>query len=187
MIRIMHNTHEGSPAVIHLLLDHKVMREVIDRLELKLDEFEARNEISITFMVSFINFTSKFLDKCHHNKEEKCFFPALENTGNPFVEKPIQVMKMEHAEMKEYLKKIESQLNAYRESKGDLKVLISTCRDFIGFIRSHFFNEENVLFRIGARELSKEENYKTVDCYEEIEKDIGHEKLLKEAEELKKS
>ncbi|HLI45942.1 MAG TPA: hemerythrin domain-containing protein [Geobacterales bacterium] len=182
-----HNHEEASPAIIHLLLDHKVVREIIDKLEIKLDEFERKNEISISFMFSFVNFTEKFLDRCHHGKEEKCFFPALEKTGNPYVESPITIMKMEHAEMKDYIKKIEEQLIAYKNGKEDPKILISTCRDLIGLIRSHFFKEENILFRIGGRELSKEENFKTVDCYEEIEKDSDHEKLLAEAEELKRS
>jgi hemerythrin-like domain-containing protein len=177
---------ETKAAVLHLLLDHKVVREVIDRLEMKLDEFERKGEISISFMLSFLNFAKKFLDKCHHGKEEKCFFPALEKL-DASTETPIEVMKLEHVEMKNYLKEIEEKLNAYMNKEVGIEDVINPSRDLIGLIRSHFFKEENILFRIGVEIIPKDEDYKTVDCYENIEKELDHEKLLKEAEEIKKS
>lgn len=182
-----HEEYGGRAAIIHLLLDHRIVREVLDSLELKLRQFEAKNEISISFMVSLTNFLSKFLDKCHHGKEEKCLFPSLEKLGVPREGGPIGVMISEHAEMKRLLNEIKSRLEEY--SKGNVKAadVIGPCYDFINLVRSHFFKEENIVFRIGAEIMSKEESFRTVDCYEGIEREVNHEKVLKEAEELKKT
>ena|GEM_PF-957971 len=187
MIKVLKYMHEEAKAsIFHLLLDHKVIREVIDRLEMKLDEFENRKEISISFMISFLNFASKFLDRCHRDKEEKCFFPTLESL-DASTEAPIRVMKFEHEEMKKYLKEIEEKINAYKNKEAGVEEVIKPCRSLIDLIRMHFFKEENVLFRMGVDVIPKDEDLKTVVCYENIEKEIEHEKLLKEAEELKKS
>lgn len=182
----MHKHSEEKPnsAVFHLLLDHKVMREVIDSLERKLIEYEKRNEISISFMISFLNFSFKFLDTCHKNKEEKCFFPALERAG--MHKAPIEVMIQEHSEIKTLLHLIEEKLKEYSEKKIEANQLISLCYDLIALIRSHFFKEENVLFRAGTEILNEEDQNKSVVCYEEIEKDVKHEEILKMAENLKK-
>lgn len=187
----MHKHHneneEVVKAIFHLLIDHKVTREVIDKLELKLAEFEAKNEISISFMISLVNFLSKFLDRCHHGKEEKCLFPLLENLGIPREGGPIGVMLIEHQEMRETISKINEMLKLYSEGKQNASVIISYCKDLIGLIRSHFFKEENILFRTGSEIIPNSEDIKTVTCYEEIEKDIDHDKLLQEVEKLKES
>lgn len=187
----MHKEHnfngEGVKSILHLLLDHKVAREVIDHLENKLKEFESKNEISISFMFSLVNFLSKFLDRCHHGKEEKCFFPLLENLGIPRVGGPIEVMILEHQEMRTIIAKIDEYIKLYSEGKITASEVISYCKDLILLIRSHFFKEENILFREGSELISSNEDIKNVQCYEKIEKDIDHEKLIEEAEKLKKT
>ncbi len=178
---------EPNFAIIHLLIDHKVMREILNRLELELRRFEEKGEISMSFMLSFINFSRKFLDRCHRNKEEKCLFPVLENLGVRREGGPIGVMLMEHKEIERLISEIESRLNEYSNNKASAPKLIEACHELLNLVHSHFFKEEAVLFKTGVEIMSKEESNKTVACYEGIEKEIDHEKLMKEAEELKRA
>jgi len=172
-------------SVEDLIKDHYYIRKAIHGLEVILRKAQKENTLSLYFFKSFINFAKKFIDNCHHGKEEKCFFPCLEKLGMPKEGGPIGVMLKEHELGRTLIKKIEEKINLYE--KGEIKVdeLLNACYEYIDLMNNHMFKEENILFRIGKEIINENDDKETIECQENVEKHVGeHENLIKLAEEL---
>ena len=55
-----------------------------------------KNKFLNPFYLPVIDFSKNFTDVCHHTKEEKSLFPALEKAGLPTNMGPIAMMLMDH-------------------------------------------------------------------------------------------
>ena len=67
---------------------------------------------------------------CHHTKEEKSLFPALEQAGMPTNMGPIAMMLMDHQRSREIGKELEKSAKDYLSS-GNSEKLISLIRNIM--------------------------------------------------------
>jgi hemerythrin-like domain-containing protein len=119
-----------------------------------------------------IGFFKVFVDQCHHGKEEKLLFPALEQIGVSREGGPIGVMLAEHdlgrlniSDMQAALGKIKSGDNRA------LNVLKESAVAYVELLRRHIENEDNVLFQIAAAQLPGEELARLKIDFEHLEKE----------------
>jgi hemerythrin-like domain-containing protein len=119
-----------------------------------------------------IDFFRGFVDRCHHGKEEDVLFPELEKRGVPREGGPIGVMLAEHDTGRRYVREISEALARLRggdgSAAGDIQKNSSGYRDLL---REHIDKENNVLYPMADRLLSKLDAAKMMERFEEIERD----------------
>ena len=92
---------------------------------------------------------------CHHGKEEKTLFPALERSGMPTKMGPIAVMLMEHEVTKKLIERIEVSGKIYLDT-GDSVQLGVDFREYVEHMRNHLWKENNRLFVMADQRLQME-------------------------------
>jgi len=136
-----------------------------------------------------LDFILHVADQCHHFKEEKVLFPAMEAHGIPSEGGPIGMMLMEHEEARSYvgamfaaISLIEAKNEAAKES------LLSSAQAYCRLLREHIQKEVEILFRMADEVISAEEQKKLSAAFAQHEaEEMGagvHEKYLKIAAEL---
>jgi hemerythrin-like domain-containing protein len=179
-----HRDYETATEV--LKEEHRVIEKVLNALErlAKAAETSAPAEWE-----KAIDFARNFADKCHHLKEEKLLFPALEERGIPREGGPIGMMLAEHEEGRGYVRAMAAALeSAAKDPLASRAILQKKAAAYIRLLREHIQKEDEVLFQMADGVLSSEEQKTLLREFEEHEmKEIGagfHEKYLKIAQEL---
>lgn len=167
--------------------DHRVIEKVLAVLE-KLSQSPAEPLETWEKLVDFIR---NFADRCHHLKEEKILFPALEERGVPRQGGPIGMMLYEHEEGRAYLRGMVEGLELAKEDpEAATPALIEYAGAYLRLLRQHINKEDEILFEMADEELSPEDQKEILRAFEEHEaKEMGtgiHEKYLKIAEELER-
>ena len=119
-----------------------------------------------------LEFFKEFIDTCHHGKEEKFLFPALQAAGIPREGGPISVMLTEHEagrkyvrQMREIKKKLSDELPEARSEFAETSGL------YIDLLRNHIHKENTVLFEMADKVLSKKEQDRLVERFDRLEKE----------------
>ena len=131
-----------------------------------------------------LEFIRGFADQCHHFKEEKVLFPAMEAHGIPSEDGPIGMMLLEHEEGRSYVRAmlaaitlIEAKNEAAKES------LLSSAQAYCRLLREHIQKEDEILFRMADEVISADEQKKVSAAFAQYEaEEMGagvHEKYLK--------
>ena len=134
-----------------------------------------------------LDFIRGFADGCHHFKEEKVLFPAMEAHGIPTDGGPIGMMLLEHEEGRGYVK---SMLAALEDPQTDTakQALLSNANSYLRLLKEHIQKEDEILFRMAEDVISAEEQKELLRAFEEHEaNEMGagvHEKYLRIVEEL---
>ena len=136
-----------------------------------------------------LDFIRHFADGCHHLKEEKILFPAMEERGIPRDGGPIGMMLMEHEEGRSHVRSMLAALTlAETRNEAAKDTLLNRARSYVRLLREHIQKEDDILFKIADDVISPDEQKQLLRSFEEHEaKEIGegvHEKYLKIAEEL---
>lgn len=158
----------GFERATELLSDeHRVIERVLDIME-KLTQ--ASVESSLESWKRVLDFARHFADQCHHLKEEKILFPAMEEHGIPNEGGPIGMMLMEHEEGRSHVRSmfaavalIEAKDQAARES------LLTNARAYLRLLREHIQKEDQILFRIADDVIPAEEQKQLLRSFEEHE------------------
>ncbi len=89
---------------------------------------------------------------CHHSKEEKVLFPALEQAGMPRNMGPIAIMLMDHERTREISKHMEDSAKEYLNSQNSTN-LISYMKQYVEHVTEHLWKENNRLFMMAEARL----------------------------------
>ena len=136
-----------------------------------------------------IEFIRGFADQCHHFKEEKVLFPAMEAHGIPSEGGPIGMMLMEHEEGRSYVRSMLAALSLVEAKNEAAKdSLLSSAQAYCRLLREHIQKEDEILFRMADEVISAEEQKKVSAAFAQHEaEEMGagvHEKYLRIAAEL---
>jgi hemerythrin-like domain-containing protein len=160
--------------------EHRVIERVLDVME-KLTQSSVAS--SLESWKKVLDFARHFADQCHHLKEEKILFPAMEKHGIPNEGGPIGMMLIEHEEGRSYvasmfaaMARVEANDEAAKES------LLASARAYLRLLREHIQKEDQILFRIADDVVPAEEQKQLLRAFEEHEVgEMGtgvHEKYL---------
>jgi hemerythrin-like domain-containing protein len=164
-----------------------LMLRILEKIAAKLESSE---EVDLGHLERIGDFFRVFADKCHHGKEEDLLFPAMERAGISREGGPIGVMLLEHEQGRGYLRGMANALANHK--KGDPSALTDfagDARNYVDLLTRHIGKEDQVLFPMGERVLSKDIQAKLSQGFEKIEVErIGegtHEEFHKFLEKLK--
>ncbi|HII04382.1 MAG TPA: cation-binding protein, partial [Nitrosopumilus sp.] len=81
--------------------DHELIEKVIKAMQSTIELLNDKKQIPESILLPVIDFSKNFTDVCHHTKEEKSLFPALEESGMPTTMGPIAMMLLDHQRSRE--------------------------------------------------------------------------------------
>jgi len=111
-----------------------------------------------------------FADTCHHGKEEDLLFPALEKKGMPRGGGPIGVMLVEHDQGRSLIKQMVEAADAYQQNAKDAAIRWSkAARGYAELLRNHIAKENDVLFVMAERMLSRQDQERLAEEFEKVE------------------
>ena len=144
-----------------------VMLKVIDRV---CDRLSRGEKIKPEHLSDIIDFIRGFADGCHHAKEEKLLFPALEQAGIARTDGPVGFMLAEHAMGRNYVTLMDEALGRYKA--GDpaaSEKFVENAKGYIELLNGHIMKENNVLFVMANQRLSGEKQKELLEGFERIE------------------
>jgi len=119
-----------------------------------------------------LEFFKEFIDACHHGKEEKFLFPAIEAAGIPREGGPIGVMLAEHEAGRKLVRRMRDISGKFPgESATARGEFAETAGQYIDLLRSHIQKENTVLFPMADKALAKAEQDRMVVQFDRLERE----------------
>jgi len=169
--------------------EHKIILVALAGAEKQAKAIEATGKIDGEKTERILDFFRNFTDRCHHSKEEKHLFVALQQRGFRPDVGPIAVMLAEHQHGRNRLKAVADALP--KASTGDRTALRQVKENLIAYVKllkEHIIKEDNVLFAMAEKALTSGDQTALSEAFEKAEaNEIGegvHEKYHKIAHEL---
>ncbi len=132
--------------------DHELIEKVIKAMESTIQLLRDDKQIPESILLPVIDFSKNFTDVCHHSKEEKSLFPALEKAGMPTNMGPIAMMLIDHQRSREIGIQMEESAKEYLSSGNSTK-LVSHMQQYVEHITEHLWKENNKLFMMAEARL----------------------------------
>ncbi|MFZ0727462.1 MAG: hemerythrin domain-containing protein, partial [Desulfobacterales bacterium] len=106
-------------AIEDLTAEHEAVRLTLRILDIIRGDIDRCGEIKNDDHIdNLLEFFSVFVDKCHHGKEEKLLFPALEAVGVGREGGPIGVMLAEHRQGRELVAEMAAATADFRQGEA---------------------------------------------------------------------
>ena len=152
--------------------EHKLvllMLKIMEAVAVRLDQTKPVNTDDLEAIIDFIR---TFTDKCHHAKEEKYLFPALEKAGMPQNDGPVAVMLREHELGRSYTRGMDGALGLMKNGDAShAKTFAENARDYIQLLVNHIDKEERVLFVMADQLLSPAAQADLAEGFERVERE----------------
>ncbi|MCL5406091.1 MAG: hemerythrin domain-containing protein [Deltaproteobacteria bacterium] len=158
-------------ATDQLRAEHEGILTMLQILERICEQMNSGKRANLDHLDQIVEFLQVFADKCHHGKEEDILFPALEKVGIPREGGPIGVMLSDHEQGRKYIRAMGEALEELKEGRDGSGEFVRAASGYIELLRSHIMKENNVLFVMGERNLSQEEQTRLFDSFEIMEQE----------------
>jgi len=178
--------HKAEKPTEILSDEHRVIERVLDALQ-RLTAVPVNP--SLEQWRKALEFFRHFADQCHHFKEEKVLFPALEEHGIPREGGPIGMMLAEHEEGRGHVRSMIDAVEQVAQGNGAASTrLLDHARAYVTLLREHIQKEDDILFRMADEVIPEDEQRRILKDFENHEaEEMGagaHEKYLGIAREL---
>jgi hemerythrin-like domain-containing protein len=171
--------------------EHRIIERVLRSLSGMCVRMEREEKVPPEAIAQAIGFIRTFADGCHHAKEEKHLFPALERRGVPRQGGPVGVMLHEHDLGRALIAEMDRSAKAL--VGGDQEAgehFVAMTRRYIELLTQHIAKEDQVLFQI-ARQVFDEQAFASLaEAFERAEAETGagtHEQLEELAASLERT
>ena len=158
--------------------EHESVLFGLDVLEKMAEQVKKNGTADTGDIGDMVNFLQLFADKCHHGKEEKLLFPALEAAGIPNEGGPIGQMLLEHIQGRRFIAEMGISV---AEGKLDADTFLDAANGYLKLMRPHINKENMILFPIGDQVLPAEKQAQLLQQFEAYEAEVMgqgvHEKL----------
>ncbi len=150
--------------------EHRGIERMLEWLQQEAERLEAGRPANVETLEKAVDFLRNFADACHHTKEEKELFPALERAGVPAEGGPIAVMLADHNEGRGYIRSMAQALEAYRQGDREAgATLAASVRGYVELLTSHIWKEDNILFAMADQVLPPATQAELIARFDRIE------------------
>ena len=162
-------------AIEELKAEHQAVLLTISILDQITSKLAAGQAIELSHLDQILEFLQVFVDKCHHGKEEKVLFPAMEEAGIPRQGGPIGVMQFEHEQGRSFVQGFKRGVEGYRDGKENaIAEIIENAQNYGRLLATHIEKENNVLYVMAERILSVDKMAEIAKAFTRIEEiEIG--------------
>ncbi len=169
--------------------EHEGIKLMLGVLEKVTTKSGSGQTLDLGHLECMLEFFRIFVDKCHHGKEEDLLFPELGKHGIPKDGGPIGVMLSEHGEGRNYVQGMANALTGLRRGALEAATLFThNAKGYVSLLTQHILKEEDILFTMGDKVLSPQEDETLFEAFEKLEVErIGvgkHEEFHKLLHEL---
>jgi len=138
-----------------LMTEHKTIRLMLNVMSSISDNIKNKKVFYTNDVEQIVDFLSVYVNKCHRNKEETVFFPALLLSKHPF--KNIGLIINEHSIGKGYLDEILCcVVNCKLGSTFSGERIADCMANYVQLIDNHINKEENDFFPLANKALSED-------------------------------
>ena len=171
--------------------EHKIIIRMLNVVEAACRRMQKRENVPARVFEEAVDFIRNFADRCHHGKEQDTLFPLMGKRGFPMDSGPIAVMLVEHDRGREFVKGLAEAVKRYAAGDETAKpVMVQNAMGYVELLRQHIHKEDNILYPMGDKVLTTEDNERLLEQFEKIEGDVvgagKHEQYLHSIERLEK-
>lgn len=171
--------HDANTPTAMLRHEHEVILRALGLLQRLGQGLEAGKPVNRQALAWLVDFFRTFADRCHHAKEERHLFPALERCGIPRHGGPVGVMLYEHEQGRAFLRAM---------VEGNDRQLAEAIRGYGTLLSGHIEKENGILFPMAEQVLAEEEQQVLVQAFDAVEQEVVgpgiHERLLADLDRL---
>ena len=167
-----------------LMNEHSAILIVLSVMRKIANDIRSGNHYDLTHLDKIVEFLRVFADRCHHAKEEKILFPAMEDAGISRDNGPVGVMLYEHTLGRELIATMMECLSNARNGNEDEREntrLADAMIEYANLLENHIAKENNILFPMADHVLQEEVQLEVARQFEKIEDEMGgieeHEKF----------
>ncbi|HOX10873.1 MAG TPA: hemerythrin domain-containing protein [Candidatus Moranbacteria bacterium] len=150
-----------------LTKEHGPVKLMLRILEKASDQLEAGQEMNVSDLENAVAFIREFADKCHHGKEERLLFPAMEENNIAEEMAIIDALIEEHKIGRNFVKNMSEAI-----AEKDSSKFIKNARGYIALLNPHIDKENQKLFPMAGKSLSEEKQKELELGFEDIEKNV---------------
>ncbi|MHB8790488.1 MAG: PAS domain-containing protein [Desulfobulbaceae bacterium] len=173
-----------------LVAEHEMIERAMAVLKACLDDLEQAAARPVQ-MIRALDFLLEFGDKIHNRKEEELLFPLMAEKGIPVEGGPLGVMLMEHKAERELLTAMIMQAKTFKSALPEAREEYRRKGlDYLKIRADHIWKENDVLFKMGQRVMSDDDNAALLNGFAKINAETYGEtaadkfrQMLKEVEE----
>lgn len=155
-----------------LIDEHRGIERMLDVVDRAAAAVERGNPVPPNLFVDAATFFSSFADRCHHGKEEKHLFPALERRGVANAGGPIGQMLQEHDQGRAYIRLMREEGEKYAAGAlQDPDLLVDAVRGYVNLLRQHILKEDRILFRLSDQLLTPTDQRELLEACERVERE----------------
>jgi len=152
--------------------EHQLVLLMLKIMEAVCKKLEQNQAVKTEDLDAIIDFIRGFADKCHHAKEEKLLFPALEKAGMPQNDGPIAVMLREHALGRGFAESMEEAIGSMKNGNASAAgTFVEKARGYIQLLWNHIDKEDHVLFMMADRRLSPAAQKELLEGFDRVERE----------------
>lgn len=169
--------------------EHRVIEQVLNCLAKIAEQAVTAKTVDVASARQAIDFFKVFADQCHHGKEEKHLFPAMEARGFVRDSGPTGVMLYEHDLGRQRIRGMAEALDQHETGdNGALDKFVENARGYVALLRDHINKEDHCLFTMANQALTVADQQALLTAFEHVEHDEmhagTHEKYLEIANNL---
>jgi hemerythrin-like domain-containing protein len=155
--------------------EHKIVLLVLTGAEREARSIETSGAVHVEDVEQMLDFFRNFVDRCHHGKEERHLFPAMQEKGMSAERGPIAVMLHEHEQGRAAVRAIARALDRVKAQEADAgRALAEALLGYVELLRNHIAKEDNVLFPMADGMLSESEQGNLAVLFDRVEtEEIG--------------
>jgi len=155
-----------------LKAEHEGILLMLDVLERMSERIAAGKSVPIDHLKQVLDFLQVFADRCHHGKEERILFFAMEEAGVPKEDGPLAVMLSEHGRGRLFMGEMKNLMISYEKGEsGALLVFTTPALQYVDLLRSHIWKENNVLFPMAEKALPADKLQMIGEQFDRFEKE----------------
>jgi len=153
--------------------EHRLIERMLRVVETVATRLEGSQKVNPSDIERIIDFIRNFADKCHHGKEEDLYFVRIHQRGVPKEGGPIGVMLMEHDQGRGFVRQMAEHLEDYRRGVTTGATAIAEgAWGYVNLLREHIQKEDHILYPMGDRVLSSEDQQELLTRFQEVEEKL---------------
>ena len=150
--------------------EHQVVLRVLEAAEKEVASIRQRGTIHVTLIREMADFFRGFVDHCHHTKKEKHLFARMHQQGMSLTSGPLAVMLHDHEQGRACIQAIWEALLEKGEPDAEAVAKIADSLSlYVSLLRGHIDREDNVLYPMADRLLSRPDQEALTVAFEKVE------------------